>query len=94
MLSAVGGNSIFSVREVNSFFCCDFRLAAMALHKGQRCWPSNVWETAWEKDSLPRLAASIVVHATVCNAAQCRPVERTKAAITKILAGRKNTRGI
>lgn len=89
---AAGGNSSFSVSEANSFFCCVFLVAAMALHKGQRCWPSNVSETAWEKDSLPRLAASIVVQATVCSAAQCSPVERTKAAMTIILPGRENTK--
>ena len=51
----------------------------MALHNGQGWLQSNVLETALEKFSVVRFAASIVVQATVCSAAQCRPVVKTSA---------------
>src|SRR5208283_2737773 len=75
--SATGGNSIFKVAETASDFVSAFLAAAMALHSGQGCWPSKVSETASVTDCVQRFFASIVVHATVCSAAQCAPVART-----------------
>ena len=89
--SGAGGNSIFNVGETASDFFSDFFPAAMALHSGQGCLPSNVLETASVTDCVQRLFASIVVHATVCSAAQCAPVERTSAAITRNFPQRANT---
>ena len=70
VFSETGGNSIFNVARLNSFFCSDFFPAAMALHNGHGCLPSNVRETDSEKDSVVKLAASIVVQAIVCKVAQ------------------------
>ena len=89
--SAPGGNSIFNAATTASDFFSDFLAAAMALHNGQGCSPSNVFETASETDSVQRLSASIVVHATVCSAAQCAPVVRTSAATTRNFPQRAST---
>lgn len=70
IFSATGGNSNFNFSTVASDLFSDFFPAVMALHNGHGCSPSKVFETASEKDSLPKLAASIVVHARVCSAAQ------------------------
>lgn len=89
--SATGGNSIFNTGETASDFFWAFLAAAMALHSGQGCSPSNVLATAWETDSVQRLPASIVDHATVCSTAQCAPVARTSVITTNNLPPRTNT---
>ncbi len=89
--SGAGGNSIFKAAETASDFLSDFLAAAMALQSGQRCLPSKVAETASETDCVRRLFASIVVHATVCSAAQCTPVIRTSATTTNNFPQRANT---
>ena len=61
---AIGGYSSLVLPKVKSDFFSDFFPAAIALHNGQGCSPSKVWETAVENDSQLKLAASIVVHAT------------------------------
>lgn len=90
-LCASGGNSNFSFAVLALDFFSDFCPAAIARQSGQRCFPSKVWETASVTDSPWRLPASIAVQATVCSAAQCRPVERTRARITKIFPNRAST---
>jgi hypothetical protein len=89
---ATGGNSIFNTGETASFFFWDFLAAAMALHRQHGCFPSKVLSTAWENESQRRLVASMVVHATVCSAAQCSPVASTRAVTTRNLPMRANTR--
>lgn len=93
-MSATGGNSIFIVGETVSDFFSDFLPVAMALHSGQGCSPSKVWETASDTDCVRRLFASIVVHATVWSAAQCMPVVNTSAATTRYFLLRANTTDI
>ena len=89
---ATGGNSSFKFVATAADFFSEFFAAAMALHNGQRCRPSNVSDTASVSDCwLERLAASIVVHATVCSAAQCAPVVTTSAATTKNFPKRAST---
>ena len=91
--SATSGNSSFNFSVSASDFCSDCFPALMALHNGQGCSPSNVCETASVRDCwLERLAASIVLHATVCSAAQCRPVARTSARTTRNFPQRTNTK--
>src|ERR1700690_1811598 len=63
----------------------------MALHRQQGCRPSKVQATASMTECVRRLSASIVVHATVCSAAQCAPVDTTSATITQPLPNRANT---
>jgi hypothetical protein len=88
---ATGGYSIFKDGATASDFFSAFLAAAMALHMQHGCSPSKVSETDLEKDSLVRLAASIVVHATVCSAAQCAPVVRTSTVTIKTFRQRANT---
>jgi len=88
---ATGGNSLFNADATASDFFCSCLAAAMALHRQHGCAPSKVLLTACDKDSLQRLLASIVVHATVCRAAQCRPVVNTRAATTANFPQRTNT---
>jgi len=91
VLSATGGNSIFNTGETASDFFSAFLAAAMALHRQHGCWPSKVLPTASENESQRKLFASIVVHATVCSAAQCRPVARTRAVTTRNFPQRADT---
>jgi hypothetical protein len=84
--------SILRFTDATADFFSDFLAAAMALHRQQGCLPSNVLETAWEKDPHRRLLASIVVHATVCSAAHCSPVTSTRAMTTVIFPQRRSTR--
>ncbi len=74
---AIGGYSSLVLFRLRSDFFSDFFPAAIVLHKQQGCCPSKVLEIAVEKFSQLKLAASIVVHATDCSNAQCRPNERT-----------------
>ena len=90
-LAGDGGNSSSFNCSVNSFFFSDFLPAAMALHKQQGCWPSNVHVTASATEWLRRLSASIAAQATVCKVAQCTPVVATSATITHHLANCANT---
>lgn len=89
--SGAGGYSIFKAGATASVFCWDFLAAAMARQIGQGCSPSKVCETASETVCVQRLPASIVVHATVCSAAQCRPVVKTSATTTRNFPQRANT---
>jgi hypothetical protein len=89
--SATGRNSIFKVVVRASDFFSDFLAAAMALHKGQRCFPSKVSETASETDCVRKFVASIVAQATVCRAVQCNPVVKTSKTTTKIFPQRADT---
>ena len=90
-LSAPGGNSIFNVGETDSDCFSDFLPVAVALHSGQGCSPSKVWETASDTDCVRRLFASIVVQAMVCSAAQCSPVVRTRTMTTRNFFRRATT---
>ena len=91
-LSATGGYSIFNLSVRASDFFSDFFPAAIALHRGQGCSPSKVCETASVSDCwLTKLAASIVVHATVCSAAQCAPVVNTSVSTTRHFPKRAST---
>jgi len=90
--SAAGGNSIFKTGAMASDFFSDLFPTAIALHSRQGCLPSKVWDTASVSDCwLARLDASIVVHATVCSAAQCHPVESTSARTTRHFPKRATT---
>ncbi len=91
-LSLTGGNSIFNVGVVAADLCADFFPAARALHNGHGCSPSNASLTASATELVVRLAASIVVHATVCSAAQCAPVVKTRARTTRNFPLRVNTK--
>ena len=89
--SVTGGNSIFNVVATAADFFSEFFAAAMARHNGHRCRPSKVCATASVTEWDRRLPASMVVHATVCSAAQCAPVVRTSASTTAIFPTRANT---
>ena len=89
---STGGNSIFRQTEIASDFFWDFWAAAMALQRQQGCLPSKVLHTAWAKQSPRRFFANMAVQATLCNAAQCRPVVRTTTATTRTFPKRTNTR--
>jgi len=91
--SATGGYSIFNVGETASVFFSDFLAVAMALHRQHGCSPSKVLATDSATESWQRLSASIVVHATVCRAIQCRPSEAASIVTRNSLDNRKNTRG-
>lgn len=88
---AAGGYSSFCTCVKKTDFRSDFFPAAMALHNGQGCSPSKVFETASVTDWLQRLFASIVVQAMVCSVAQCKPVAKTSARTTRNFPQRANT---
>ena len=90
-VSGNGGNSKLDTGGANSDLRSEFLPAAMALHKQQGCRPSNVRLTASATECVRKLSASMAVHATVCSAAQCAPVEITSATITHPLPKRANT---
>lgn len=91
IFDASSGNSSFSTGATASESFWAFLAAAIALHMQQGCSPSNVSETASVSECVRRLLASIVAQATVCNAAQCRPVVWTSRTTTINLPGRANT---
>jgi len=90
----MGGNSNFCVCKVNSFFLSDFLPVAMALQIGQGYLPSNVRVTDSAKECVRKLSASIVVHATVCSSAQCKPSVAASAMTTEILPIRINAKAV
>ena len=89
--AATGGNSSFITGATASDFFSVFFPAAMALQSGHGCSPSKVLETAVVRVSLRKLLASIVVHATVCSAAQCAPVVNTSVSTTRHFPKRAST---
>jgi hypothetical protein len=89
--SAAGGNSIFKTDVIVGAFFSACLAAAMARHKGQRCLPSKVSDTASETECERKFAASIVAQAAVCRAVQCNPVVKTSKTTTKIFPQRAST---
>jgi len=53
----------------------------MPLHIAQGWSPSNVWAIAFRKGACLEYSISMAVHATDCNATQCRPMARQSAKI-------------